>query len=378
MKLNVAVPPGVKVLSPEQVDAGIRTGRVPREPGVRLYGHKLGYTSFRQVTRGFALALGDVGLFGGFVPLDFFDEEVAYPGSGCDVSVNTGMPSGVARAKLLGVHKERWLMLAPNSDRIPGRMVEWMPELTTALLSPSRWGVQVLRDIFGSKLPVHLVPHGVHSEYQMVPVSREERRREYEEDRLFRVLHMTSTNSERKGTKKLLRAWRRFGAGVFDEKRLTVVCRREGYAELKECVSELGLRNVTIMPSDGAPYAFVNRLYGEAHVVCQPSRGEGFGLIPLEAKACGLPVVMTDCTGHRDHFDLGASVLVETGDPAPSEDMEGATTPSLSADAIYEALCVARENYPSLDARARRTAPAVRRAHSWTNTTGRAMKELLR
>ena len=41
---------------------------------------------------------------------------------------------------------------------------------------------------------------------------------------------------------------------------------------------------------------------GGFDLVCQPSRAEGFGLVPLEARACGVPVAATLCTGHADHM----------------------------------------------------------------------------
>lgn len=343
---------------------------------VRLYGHQLGYTSFSQVTRGFARALGDLGLFGGFVPLDFLDDETEYPGSSCPVSVNTGMPSGVAIARALGNHRHRCLMLAPNSDRIPAQMADWLPEFCTALLSPSRWGVQVLREIFGDTLPVHLVPHGIAREYAMDEGARDDRKREFLKDGTFRVLHLTSTNSERKGTKLLLEAWRKFVDHAGQNSRLRIVCRREGLAELQQLASSLP--DVEVQPGDGVDFRYMRELYDTAHVVCQPSRAEGFGLIPLEAKACGVPVVMTDCTGHADHFSEGASVVVETGDPAPIDDMDGATAPSLTSNAIYEALTEARCTYPELDEVARRRAPDVRDTWTWQKATGWAMKELVK
>lgn len=39
-------------------------------------------------------------------------------------------------------------------------------------------------------------------------------------------------------------------------------------------------------------------LYATAHAYLQPSRGEGFGLQPLQAMAMGLPTVLTDAHGH--------------------------------------------------------------------------------
>lgn len=46
-------------------------------------------------------------------------------------------------------------------------------------------------------------------------------------------------------------------------------------------------------------------LYGAAHCYLQPSRGEGFGLQPLQAIAQGCPTVLTDAHGHGSFAHLG-------------------------------------------------------------------------
>lgn len=46
-------------------------------------------------------------------------------------------------------------------------------------------------------------------------------------------------------------------------------------------------------------------LYASAHCYLQPSRGEGFGLQPLQAIAQGLPTILTDAHGHASFAHLG-------------------------------------------------------------------------
>lgn len=49
-------------------------------------------------------------------------------------------------------------------------------------------------------------------------------------------------------------------------------------------------------------------LYAGAHCYLQPSRGEGFGLQPLQAIAQGCPTILTDGHGHRAFSHLGRGI----------------------------------------------------------------------
>lgn len=57
------------------------------------------------------------------------------------------------------------------------------------------------------------------------------------------------------------------------------------------------------------------KLYSSADVFLFTSYAEGFGLPPLEAMACGTPVVTTDCKGNRDYaVNKVNSFIVQPGD----------------------------------------------------------------
>lgn len=57
-------------------------------------------------------------------------------------------------------------------------------------------------------------------------------------------------------------------------------------------------------------------VYADAHCYLQPSRGEGFGLQPLQAIAQGIPTILTDAHGHKSFSHLGMGIgssLVKAG-----------------------------------------------------------------
>jgi len=54
--------------------------------------------------------------------------------------------------------------------------------------------------------------------------------------------------------------------------------------------------------------------YRQCDIFVFTSFMEGFGLPPLEAMACGVPVITTDCGGVRDFANNSNSILVPTGD----------------------------------------------------------------
>lgn len=83
-------------------------------------------------------------------------------------------------------------------------------------------------------------------------------------------------------------------------------------ARLRSMTDELGL-DACVRFVDPLPHHLLSTYYRAADVCLVPSRSESFGLVALEAAACGTPVVASDIGGLRDNVSEGKSGYLIAG-----------------------------------------------------------------
>lgn len=343
---------------------------------IRLYGPSIGFGSFARVAGGIRSALEALGLLAGFVPIDAYDDEAVYPGHDAEIGVYVGPPYGAALLSGIGWHKKRYGFLVANSSWIPMNVLRFMEQHLTAFLCPSSWAADILRAY--TKFPVSVWHHGIASGFvpdkqkhdQLVSVHRSSR---------FGVLHLSSTMMERKGTKELLEAWSeavRQGLLGHEPVLRVIVDAPEGFyrSDLEACAmgDARVFKSIVWHRPMNLPASEAAALYRANHLVIQPSRSEGFGMIPLEARACGVVTAMTHGTGHQDHYDIESDqgvVLIRSGPEVLIDDGPGALAPQLRSTDVYDALVEAYQNWLTYAWHAQNDAERIRSSWNWLKTT---------
>lgn len=112
-------------------------------------------------------------------------------------------------------------------------------------------------------------------------------------------------------------------------------------------------------------------LYAMAHCYVQPSRGEGFGLRPLQAMAQGCPTIATNAHGHAAFGDLITYPLGFTLQETPPQAFHHGPAGSWW-EPDFDELCEAMEdvyiNYDRAVFRARVNADVIATTFTWDNT----------
>jgi hypothetical protein len=346
---------------------------------IRLYGVSIGHGSLARVTAGMRGALRDLGLLAGFVPIDAFQEDGAYGGHDADVAVFVGPPRGVTLMRTVGWHKQRWVLLPPNSSWVPADMIDFLAREVTGLIAPSKWAEGVLVTYCSAtKLAVSVWRHGVDAGFTRDDAGHEARRADYANGR-FAVAHLASTPRERKGTRELVEGWVQAVQGQKLGPTPTLRIIVEDFEQKFEEVAETAARGDpqalrTILwgrPRYNMDVSTVRAFYQQHHLLAQPSRGEAFGMTILESRACGVPIAATACTGHGDQVRRGSAgvVVVPSGEDAPMDDGPGALAPSVRAEDVAAALAEAYESWPMLEDEAYRYAPTLASEWSWPRVT---------
>ena len=169
-------------------------------------------------------------------------------------------------------------------------------ELADLTLVPSRYVEATVREFYPHKA-IARAPYGVDVEF-WTPVPTPQQLEP------LRFIY-AGTVSVRKGVALLIEAWSKAGLRDAD---LTLV----GSWELTERKLRSLPAGIRWLPPCSSQ-ALRDR-YRESHVLVFPSYSDGFGLVLLEAMACGLPAIASEASIGPEIITAGAGFVTPTGD----------------------------------------------------------------
>lgn len=149
-----------------------------------------------------------------------------------------------------------------------------------------------------------------HNMFYLSDFNKSEILREFKINKEYnKIVLFAGRLTENKGIDVLLKAAKKYENGSI----LTIIAGGGGLLEeLKQQVEQLGLKDVAFVGDQTQEN--LNRLYNIADVLAVPSRVEGFGLVAIEALACGTPVIATNEGGMTDFINEQVGALVDVED----------------------------------------------------------------
>jgi len=346
---------------------------------IRLYGVDRGEGSWTRVSRGVKEGLEACGALASFLNVSRVDDpgyDSLDQGFDAPVGLTIGPPMAASVMMGRGEHYRRLLMIASNSSWLPRSLMERSDKIVTGYVGPSQFSIEVIKRNTLMTKSLHLYLHGVDKAFQPM--------RGVRKPKGWSVLHMASTHMQRKGTRELLYAW-----GLALRKKLIpqdsvlrlVIDGPKGVylSEIHKATQGIveHAESIVVLPRLELSVDDLRFFYAQHHLVAQPSRAEGFGMVPLESRACGVPVLATACTGHEEHIQpADGIVVVPHGLNGPIDDGPGAEAPTVSPEDICEGLIEAYDRREVLSALAMEQSAYFRDVWSWPKVTQEFLRSL--
>ncbi len=197
----------------------------------------------------------------------------------------------ITYARLLdNEYKKRGITPGPYHPLIFKKHLRELEE-TDYVAVTSQWTKQSLLENGIDEKHILLTPLGVDTGYY-VPGTFESARHVSQKEEIFRVVYVGQL-CLRKGVQYLLEAWSKLQL-----RQAELVLVGDLVDELKGdfCHHLSQTRTITVLPHTPDPAS----AYQGASVFILPTLEDGFGLVVLEAMACGIPVIITEHTGAKD------------------------------------------------------------------------------
>lgn len=182
-----------------------------------------------------------------------------------------------------------------ESTEIPKAWVHYMQQ-QNEIWTTSQFNVDTFKE-YEVNENIHLVPHAIDPEIWTI------------HDRTlcdnFNFLHVGGP-TERKGAQRVVDAF----LDLFDgQSNINLILKSSGVSEARWRGKDFYGGNIVNHPqvtviTETLSDSDLAKLYHKAHCLVYPTNGEGFGFIPFQGIATGLPTIVTNLTSTADFADL--------------------------------------------------------------------------
>lgn len=197
----------------------------------------------------------------------------------------------------------RWLYWKPNIrlsslfqiyDRYISAIVR---NRADAIIAPSNSIKEYLLNYGVKEKKVHMIPSGVDVEaFSPNPSSMLRERLGLGDEKI--ILSIARLHPL-KGMHYLIQAYG-YVAKKFPDTRLVILGKGPQEKELRELAKGLNLEKNVIFLTEHVPHEKISQLYNSADIFAFPSIVEPFGMVNLEAMACGVPTAASNTGGMKD------------------------------------------------------------------------------
>ncbi len=246
-----------------------------------------------------------------------FQKYVNKHGSPDIIHVHTVFYAGIAAAYISEKTGIPYVLTEHFTPFITGGITDKVDiDISKVVFGKSKQNIAVstgFRELLENKLAL---PEGT---FKVIPnmvnglfLAEDARRKEWQPEESFTFFTM-SFLTERKNHRLMLQAFQKF-VGEYPNSRFVIGGDGTIRNELEEYIDELGLSTSVVMLGQLSRVEVLNQMK-KTHCFLLASTFETFGVVLIEAMACGVPCVSTDSVGPRDIMSATNGKLVESFDP---------------------------------------------------------------
>lgn len=240
-----------------------------------------------------------------------------------------------------------------ESSEIPATWPAIMRQMQE-IWTPSQYCVDVFEE-FGVNNTIRKVPHGIDPEIWKIE-------NRYITDK-FVFLHVGGPTA-RKGGQRVVDAF----IDLFDKRDdVFLVLKSNEVSECRFYENGVDFKNAMYHPQIKVIDHPVDaedlvKIYNSAHCLVYPTNGEGFGLIPFQGVATGLPTIVTNATACADFAEM--SIPLDSH-PAPGNGIHLGNWVDPDLDDLRDKMRFAFENFEAVKEKTLQSARVIHSTQTW-------------